>query len=148
MRPLRIGSGALRLALALSVGLLLSACQAGGGVPETPASLTGTWQLETLGGQPVVANSQASLVFNANKLSGNASCNRFFGSYQYNDGLLTTSGLGSTKMMCSPSIMAQEDDVFALLVQASQVRMHKNMLHLLDDRGGVLISARRIEADE
>lgn len=143
-----MGSNALRLGFALALGLLLSSCQTGGNIPEDPALLVGAWQLETVGDQPVVAQTQPSLVFNANQLSGNASCNRFFGSYQYTDGLLAISGLASTKMMCSPSVMAQENDVLGLLGKASQVRVHKDRLHLLDDRGQVLISAQRVEADE
>lgn len=148
MRPLSVGFGALRLVFALSAGLLLSACQAGGGIPENSALLAGTWQLETIGGQPVVAQSQASLVFTSSELSGNASCNRFFGTYQYSDGVLTIPQLASTKMMCGPSIMAQENDVLTSLSQALQVRVHEDMLHLLDDLGEVLISARRVETDE
>lgn len=147
MRPRRCSS-AWRVGCALTLGLLLSACQAGGGAQDNAEWLIGAWQIETVGGQPVQADSQANVVFRANELSGNASCNRFFGTYQYSDGLFRTSELAGTKMMCSPSVMAQEDKVFVLLGQASQVRMHNNMLHLLDDYGAVLISARRVEPDE
>lgn len=139
---------ALRLGFTLTLGMLLFACQTAGGTPDDPELLIGTWQLETVGGQPVIEDSRASLAFNGTELSGNGSCNRFFGTYQYRDGLLTTSHLAGTKMMCSPSVMAQEDEIFALLNQASQVRMHKDTLRLLDDRGQVLISARRVETVE
>ena len=143
-----MGSNALRFGFALTFSLLLSACQAGSNMPDDPAVLVGAWQLEAVGGEPVVAQTQPSLVFDANQLNGNASCNRFFGAYQYTDGLLTISGLASTKMMCSPSVMAQENDVLGFLGQASQVRVDKDRLHLLNDRGEVLISAQRAEADE
>lgn len=147
MRRPRIASGVLKPAFALCVGLLLFACQAGGTAQDDPAQLTGSWQLETLNGQPVVAQSHARLAFDANEISGNASCNRLFGTYRHNDGLLTISELATTKMMCGPSIMAQENDVLALLGQASQVRMHQDTLQLLDDHGAVLISARRVETN-
>src|SRR5690625_5465146 len=114
MRPRRCSS-AWRVGCALTLGLLLSACQAGGGAQDNAEWLIGAWQMETVGGQPVQADSQADVVFRANELSGNASWNRFFGTYQYRAGRFRPSELAGTKLICSTTVMANESKVFVNL---------------------------------
>ncbi|MDQ2075686.1 META domain-containing protein [Marinimicrobium sp. ABcell2] len=135
----------LRLALVLLLGAVLVACQAAGAVPSA-AELQGSWRVETIGGEPTVSESRASLTFLESELSGNASCNRFFGSYRYDDGeLFIDPELAGTKMMCSPSVMAQENEFLALLPQAIRVAISGDVLQLMDGDGQVLISAKRAE---
>jgi putative lipoprotein len=64
--------------------------------------LLGTaWRLEDLGGAGVVDRTQATLEFAEDgKISGNGSCNRFFGTASISGDIIKISPLGSTRMAC------------------------------------------------
>jgi heat shock protein HslJ len=77
----------------------------------TPAfRLTGSeWLLEDLGGSGVIDNVQATLAFpEAGRVSGNSSCNRFFGSARVSGNALKLGPLGSTRRACPEAVMNQE----------------------------------------
>jgi heat shock protein HslJ len=77
---------------------------------EPPKTLNGTeWVLEDLGGSGVLDQAQATLAFgDASKVSGNGSCNRFFGPAQIAESSITLGPLGSTRMSCAEALMNQE----------------------------------------
>lgn len=78
--------------------------------PTAALSLTGSqWLLEDLGGSGVIDNVQATLTFSeADKVSGNGSCNRFFGSAKIEGDLIQLGPLGVTRMACPEAVMNQE----------------------------------------
>ncbi len=78
--------------------------------PAAALSLTGSeWLLEDVGGSGVMDNVQATLAFpEAEKVSGNGSCNRFFGPVKIEGNLITLGPLGSTRMACPEAVMNQE----------------------------------------
>jgi heat shock protein HslJ len=78
-------------------------------------------------------------------INGNASCNRFFGQYTYSNTVLVIGALGSTKMMCLPSLMEQEQRLLEHLLNATQVRLENGLLILQDGSGASLITASREE---
>ncbi|WP_077145439.1 META domain-containing protein [Sphingopyxis sp. KK2] len=87
----------------------------GGGVLP-PAELAGTnWSFVSIGGVPVAADRPTSLAFDGAKLSGNAGCNRFSGSYESKGGTLTAGPLMATKMACPGAGMTQENGFFDLM---------------------------------
>jgi heat shock protein HslJ len=144
MSAVKVGIS-LQLAFALCTGPLLAGCQAAGSAPGE-SDLQGFWQVDRIGDQPAVQESRANLIFSKSEITGNAGCNRFFGKYRYHGGELTVDpDLGGTKMMCRPSVMAQENDFLLLLPQVRRVELHGGVLVLLNDGGEVLISARRVE---
>ncbi len=61
------------------------------------------------GGGGVIDNAQATLAFpEAEKVSGNGSCNRFFGPVKIEGDLIQVGPLGSTRMACPQAVMHQE----------------------------------------
>jgi heat shock protein HslJ len=77
------------------------------------AELAGEWHVTHLAGAPVIEDSQLALRFmQTGEVSGNASCNRFSGSYTAEAGSLRIGGadgnLATTRMMCPAPVMAQE----------------------------------------
>jgi heat shock protein HslJ len=78
-------------------------------IPDA-TELAGGWLLEDLGGRGVMDIVQTTLVFDGEgRVSGNGGCNRYTGSYTYDDGELTFGPLAGTKMMCPEAVMDQED---------------------------------------
>ena len=93
--------------------------------PGTSSLAGTTWLLESIGPsgnlRPALAAVEVTLTFSDDgRVSGNASCNSYFGQYVSDtDGALSISGLGSTKMYChEPGVMQQEQDFLAALSQA------------------------------
>jgi len=78
-------------------------------VPEA-AELVGAWLLEDLGGRGVMDMVQTTLAFDGEgRASGSGGCNRFTGSYTFDDGKLAFGPLAGTKMMCPEAVMDQEN---------------------------------------
>jgi len=74
-----------------------------GGEPRAEAGsglIDGNWQISAINGRPVVRGTRPSVSFDKGRVSGNAGCNRFTGSYNFNRGRLTTDGVASTRMAC------------------------------------------------
>ena len=87
----------------------------GGGILP-PTELAGTnWTFVSIGGVPVAADRPTALVFEADRLSGSAGCNRFSGGYSVADRTLTAEPLMATKMACPGAGMTQESAFFALI---------------------------------
>lgn len=75
----------------------------GGDVRETAdrgGAIEGAWRIEALSGRPVARNSTPSVTFRDGRISGNASCNRFNGSFTFARGRLTAGPLATTRMAC------------------------------------------------
>jgi heat shock protein HslJ len=73
-------------------------------------SLSGSeWLLEDLGGSGVLDQIQATITFpEAGKVTGNSSCNRFFGAAEIYGDAIKLGPLGSTRMACPEAVMNQE----------------------------------------
>lgn len=130
-----------------SLLIALSACHTVSSDISTPnvAELKGVWRVQSLAGRQVAPDSRTKIEFSAPpRLTGNASCNRFFGIYGYRDGQLSIDeNIGASKMLCRPSLMAQENEFLALLPRSARVRIHNGDLEVLDGRGELLIRAER-----
>ncbi|QUN06525.1 META domain-containing protein [Shewanella yunxiaonensis] len=130
----------------LSVLLLasLTACQS---LYTTPISLTelqGNWHIDSIRGKAVTDYSPAQLTFAADgKLSGNNSCNNFFGSYQLDGKMLTLKPAGSTMKACIDELMAQEQNVMQLLPKVTAATYNDGKLLLLGSKSKVLLTLSR-----
>jgi len=116
---------------------------------ETMAAdeLLGIWRPLSLDKGPVLEKNPARIQFSASgDITGNASCNRFFGKYTYQQGKLAIEPLGSTRMMCLPELMTQEAKLLELLPQASHFSREGKILKLYNASGEVLLTAE-LEAD-
>ena len=78
--------------------------------PNSPPALPGTsWRLVSLGGEAVLEKPEATLEFpEAGKVSGRASCNRFFGTVEVSGESMKFGPLAATKMSCGDAADAQE----------------------------------------
>jgi heat shock protein HslJ len=87
-----------------------AAPSADGSRPPTPIDLEGAWLLEDLGGRGVIDMVQTTIEFDGNGgVLGSGGCNRYTGSYTFEDGRLTFGPLAGTKKMCPGAVMDQED---------------------------------------
>jgi putative lipoprotein len=116
------------------VDLMLSTVAA---QPEEEAGgLVGTtWQLEALGGAPVVDQVRVTLEFpDEGKVVGKGPCNRFFGSVQVSGNTISFGALGSTRMACPESVMQQEAVYFSALQRAERYAFQGTSL-LISSKG-------------
>jgi heat shock protein HslJ len=81
------------------------------------------------------------------RVSGFGGCNRFNGSYAQAKDKLRLGPLSATRMACSPQIMNQERDLFALLSLTRTVAATHLVLILKDNSGAVLATLARRDWD-
>jgi heat shock protein HslJ len=105
------------LSMAWQVG-----CAAMGTSDPDEISLPGTsWLAEDLGGRGVIDHLQSTLTFDgAERVAGNAGCNRYFGAVTLDGARIRFGNLGATRMMCPPAVMDQEQRLFDALGQAER----------------------------
>lgn len=118
---------------------------------EKPASaaqrLLGEWLIETIAERPVIDRSPARIAFGDDgRVAGNASCNRFFGPYTAAGAELTIGSIATTRMMCPPALMEQEQRFLAVLPQVAGYRFVQGLLELTDGDGKILLRASRSSA--
>jgi heat shock protein HslJ len=138
--------------------IVLLACQpfagssASGAADKTSPSATrlvGIWMIEQIGERNVIDDNRLRIQFtDTGKVNGHSSCNRFFGEYVYAENKLDIKPLGSTRMMCLPTLMEQEQRLLEQLQGASQARIEGNYLILADEGGAVAIRASREAAEQ
>lgn len=73
-------------------------------------------------------------------ISGNAGCNRFFGTYEIDNSsnLISFGAMGSTKMMCEPSVMTQEDKMLKIFGMVKSYQIEDDQLVLKGDGGSIV----------
>ncbi|MGJ5672273.1 MAG: META domain-containing protein [Nostochopsis sp.] len=102
--------------------------------PSYAAGLKGSWQLESLGGVPVLENTQITAEFENDvhgSISGSGGCNRYFGTrFTANSGRITTTSGGATVMSCGPSKDKQEMKYFTALHSAKSYEVSDQNLKL------------------
>jgi heat shock protein HslJ len=89
----------------------LAAAACANSAPRADLSGTG-WAVESVAGQPM---SGATIEFAQDRISGTGGCNRFFGGYTAEDGRLSFSAIGATRMACETDVMDREERFFAAL---------------------------------
>lgn len=68
-----------------------------------------TYQVEWIGARPLIDNSHLTLTLDVDgRAYGSAGCNHWFGPYQLEGQRLTFGELGSTRKLCAPALMEQE----------------------------------------
>lgn len=131
-----------RLVVVLALVVVVVGCGAGGGekaadeaAPAEPSTevavagaadvdLIGAWLLEDLGGSGVMDMAQTTIEFDGEgRVFGSGGCNRFTGTYTFEDGVLAFGPLAATKMMCPEAVMDQEDRFLGALGEVERVEM-------------------------
>jgi heat shock protein HslJ len=129
---------------ALQTGLLVTLVAGCSYLPQInfETDISGDWKVEAIKEIAVIEDSQASLGFEPDyRLAGNASCNRYFGSYEVKGDSLSISDLGATMMMCSEELMDQEGRFLRAMGQVSHFDLTDKGLFLKDEQGRELIRA-------
>lgn len=126
--------------------LFFSACT---GVPLTNPGpdLDGTkWAYESHGKDQAIHEAhpgvQTTIEFDADRLSGNAGCNSYFGQFEISDSDIKIGETGSTRMLCERHTMDQEDQFLASLAKASSFSIEDQTLRLTLTDGGTLVFRR------
>ncbi len=114
----------------------------------TKSDLQGTWLIEYIEQKPVIDRSPATIMFdNEGRIAGNSSCNRFRSSYHLvaaeknQNTKLSFGKAGGTMMMCSETLMNQEQRFLKALTKVTQVTIENGMLILLDDNQQLIFKA-------
>jgi heat shock protein HslJ len=130
--PHRLALWNRRTLLGLAAPLLLGLTSCAMPSAPTAESLWGTeWRLQSLNGQPVVADVPATLAFpEAGRVSGSAFCNRFFGSVVVDGERPRFDHMGATKMACDRDAMNQENRYLTALNQAQRLERQGDSLTL------------------
>ena len=102
-------------------GLVLAGCSTHAPSGST-TKLPGTsWRLVDLAGAAALADPKATISFQEDgRVTGSASCNRFFGSATISGESLSFGPLGATKMACPEPIMGQEKRFLEALGNATR----------------------------
>lgn len=100
-----------------------------------------SWKLTDISGEKVIPKKidgkeigAVTLDITADKISGSAGVNRYFGSYDVNGTEVTINGVGSTKMMGPDDLMKTEYKYLSVLQDVTSVELKdKNTLILKSD---------------
>jgi heat shock protein HslJ len=113
--------------------------------PFQPASLVGEWQAIAInnGKEAVVSVMNGTTVtafFGADgKLTGNAGCNSYNGTYTIDGNKIAIGPLASTRMACEQAVMDQETAYLNALAKAATYALGKDSLELRDADGALLV---------
>ncbi|MCF1428501.1 MAG: META domain-containing protein [Shewanella sp.] len=127
------------------LALGLTGCQSSPAQHDQQVNLIGDWKLEVIMGQPTVDYSPAQINFDKDgRLSGNNSCNNFFGTFTQEGNQLTLDPAGSTMKACVDSLMAQEQLVNQAMKLVQTAEMKGGKLELLDENGKLLLTLTKL----
>jgi heat shock protein HslJ len=111
-------------------------------------SLSGTnWKLLSWGNekspQTVLKETEISLQFQDDQISGSSGCNRYFASYTLKDEQLKFGVAGRTQMACPEEIMKQEDQFLSALQSSKTFTINSEgqlqITYKTDQESGVMI---------
>jgi len=91
----------------------LSACSS---QPTSQLQSSQSYQVEWIGERPLIDNSMLTLTLvDSERASGLTGCNTWFAEYQLNQGQLTLHNIATTRKLCAPALMEQEQRFLAYL---------------------------------
>ena len=95
----------------VSIVLAASSCAQGTGVAAP--SLLGAWRVVEIDGAAIPEDVPATVEFSAaGRVSGVGGCNRYGGTYAYDDGALSVGPLMATKMACAEEGLMRVEAMF------------------------------------
>ncbi|WP_211830929.1 META domain-containing protein [Kistimonas asteriae] len=122
--------------------LLLTACSTfqNAAMTETTTLYEHDWVLVTMNGQAPVDNSRVTLRLESpengqGRIFGDASCNRYFGTYTLDQQSVEIGRLASTLMACPDPVMKQEQTFLSELEQVTRLEQDENTLVLVNESG-------------
>jgi len=121
----------------LLAALLAAAPAAAGPIPQ------GVWIVEDIDGRGVIDNLQSTLQAEGDRVAGMAGCNRYNGQLREDGTGLSIGPVMSTRMMCPPAVMDQEQKLFSALARVRGQTQRNGLLHLQDAEGRTIIRLSR-----
>ncbi len=122
--------------------LLLTACSTfqNAAMKESITLYDHDWVLVRMNGQAPVDNSRVTLRLESpengqGRIFGDASCNRYFGSYTLDQQIVEVGRLASTLMACPDPLMKQEQAFLSELEQVTRLEQDENTLVLANKSG-------------
>lgn len=113
--------------------------------PYQPSALAGEWDaLAINNGKEAVVSVQngttVTAIFGSDgKLSGNAGCNTYNGTYTIDGDKITIGPLATTRMACEQAVMDQESAYLNALANAATFNLGKDSLELRDANGALQV---------
>jgi len=131
---------------AIAAALLgLTACQSTIETQPQDIALQGSWHIEVVTQRPVIDYSPAQLTFAPDgKLTGNNSCNNFFGQYSIDGNKVTLTPAGNTMKACVDALMDQERRVMAAMPEVVTGELAQGKLLLKDAAGNTQLVLSKI----
>ena len=129
------------------LGLLLSNCAMSNAPYPLPSLPDSAWLAEDIDQAGVMDMLQSTLKFDVNmNVSGNAGCNRYFGSAKVSGNEIIFSQLGTTRMACSQAIMNQEQLFLTALtaVRSWRIDAERNLLYMSNEKGEIILRFSRL----
>jgi heat shock protein HslJ len=110
--------------------LMIAGCSHTAQSPMIVNELIGTeWVLEEIDGRGVVDNVQSTLRFEGNdRIIGWGGCNRYFTGVRSTGNGIKLGPIGSTRRICPPVVMEQEDLFFQTLEKARTIHIEGRYL--------------------
>ncbi len=125
------------------VAASLSACT---NLPGEQLQKSQHYQVEWIGERPLIDRSMLTLILGDNqRASGMAGCNTWFAEYQLSADKLTLHSIGTTRKLCAPALMEQEQRFLASLAQVKRWELAKSQQLLLWPDEGAPIKLWPIE---
>lgn len=110
---------------------------------DKAASLQGEWSIEEIDGRAVLSDSQPTINFGEGQISGNGSCNRYFGPYLLSGQGMKIWDLGSSMMLCEQPLMEQEAMLMRVLGETRRFEIGPDGRLVLHSANGKSVVARR-----
>jgi heat shock protein HslJ len=102
------------------------------------------WVAEDIGGTGVIDNLQSRLQFvSASQVAGHGGCNSFAGAAVLSADQLSMGPLASTRKMCPPAVMDQENRFLRTLETVRSARVENELLYLQDAGGHTVVRLSR-----
>jgi len=118
-------------------GRTYQGCGGGTEAADAGSVIDGAWRIAALSGRPVARGTAPTVAFEAGRITGNAGCNRFNGSYRFASGRLNAGPLASTKMACVDRARnVQEATVLRLLGERLTVSRNRSGKLVLTNAAG------------
>lgn len=120
---------------------------AAGCISPESEPLEGNWVLTGIGSDNTSIIGGITLEIAGSNISGNSGVNNYFGKITLGqDGKLTISGLGSTKMAGPADLMEQEQKYYVALANAAAYKITDGSLIISDNAGNTILTFKEIPA--
>ena len=122
---------------------VLSACSS---LPETQLQPLQSYQVEWIGERPLIDRSMLTLTLgDNNQASGLAGCNNWMAEYQLSGNRLSLDNIATTRKLCAPALMEQEQRFLAALATVQRWEFAEQQQLLLWPEHGAPIKLWSIE---